>query len=245
MGDKKGRRSRSASDCRRAQEKWEEAVGKFCQGDLEKRANVEEICSWFPSLQMFIDHGRGLIKVLTGNEKKSLFGPARGVVPVQVFLWAMNEAENSPDPRQRARWYMYRSRRRAPPIPVPDLVGVLLAVPAPVDQSNVHSDSDVEQRKDDSDSEDVEHSEDESDSEDVEQSKDESGEEEVVLLLDDSAGEEEQDDVVQEQPADVQIVGPGIPQLGDRTMPIEAETYIRMGIRHSERISKLKDKKTK
>lgn len=139
---------------------------------------------------------------------------------------------------------MYRSRRRAPPIPVPDLVGVLLAVPAPVDQSNVHSDSDVEQRKDDSDSEDVEHSEDESDSEDVEQSKDESGEEEVVLLLDDSAGEEEQDDVVQEQPADVQIVGPGIPQLGDRTMPIEAETYIRMGIRHSERINKLKDKKT-
>ena len=74
----------------------------------------------------------------------------------------MNEAENSPDPRQHARWYMYRSRRRAPPIPVTDLVGVLLAVPAPVDQSNVHSDSDVEQRKDDSDSEDVEHSEDES-----------------------------------------------------------------------------------
>lgn len=88
---------------------------------------------------------------------------------------------------------MYRSRR-APP----------------VDQSNVHSDSDVEQSKDDSDSEDVEHSKDESDSEDVEQSKDESGEEEVVLLLDDSAGEEEQEDVVLEQPADVQIVGPGI-----------------------------------
>ena len=69
MGDKKGRRSRSASDCRRAQEKWEEAVGKFCQGDLEKRANVEEICSWFPSLQMFIDHGRGLIKVLTAMRR--------------------------------------------------------------------------------------------------------------------------------------------------------------------------------
>ena len=44
-------------------------------------------------------------------------------------------------------------------------------------------------------------------------------------------------------PADnsVYTVAPGIPQLGDRSMQIEAETYIRFDIRHSDRIKKMKD----
>ncbi|XBI95992.1 hypothetical protein VPH35_032347 [Triticum aestivum] len=39
------------------------------------------------------------------------------------------------------------------------------------------------------------------------------------------------------------VVAPAIPQLGDRTMPIVVEEYIRVGIRHSERIRLMKEKK--
>ncbi|KAM3330577.1 hypothetical protein ACQJBY_027033 [Aegilops geniculata] len=39
------------------------------------------------------------------------------------------------------------------------------------------------------------------------------------------------------------VVAPAIPQLGDRTMPIVVEEYIRIGIRHSERIRLMKEKK--
>src|SRR6266536_3738096 len=55
----------SARAFRRAQERWEETVSKFCKGDAEKRADVEEICNRFPSLQMCIEHARGLIAVAT------------------------------------------------------------------------------------------------------------------------------------------------------------------------------------
>ena len=40
---------------------------------------------------------------------------------------------------------------------------------------------------------------------------------------------------------DMYMVAPGIPQLGDMSMPIEAETYIRVGICHSDRIKKMKE----
>ncbi|XBI01470.1 hypothetical protein VPH35_130239 [Triticum aestivum] len=39
------------------------------------------------------------------------------------------------------------------------------------------------------------------------------------------------------------VAAPTIPQLGDRTMPIVVEEYIRVGIRHSERIRLMKEKK--
>ncbi|XBI78301.1 hypothetical protein VPH35_088022 [Triticum aestivum] len=39
------------------------------------------------------------------------------------------------------------------------------------------------------------------------------------------------------------VVALAIPQLGDRTMPIVVEEYIRVGIRHSERIRLMKEKK--
>ncbi|KAM3393381.1 hypothetical protein ACQJBY_014199 [Aegilops geniculata] len=41
----------------------------------------------------------------------------------------------------------------------------------------------------------------------------------------------------------VMVAAPAIPQLGDRTMPIVVEEYIRVGIRHSERIRLMKEKK--
>ncbi|XBI85176.1 hypothetical protein VPH35_093360 [Triticum aestivum] len=39
------------------------------------------------------------------------------------------------------------------------------------------------------------------------------------------------------------VVAPAIPQLGDMTMPIVVEEYIRIGIRHSKRIRLMKEKK--
>ncbi|XP_073361547.1 uncharacterized protein [Aegilops tauschii subsp. strangulata] len=41
----------------------------------------------------------------------------------------------------------------------------------------------------------------------------------------------------------VVVVAPAIPQLGDRTMPIVVEEYIRIGIRHFERIRLMKETK--
>ncbi|XBI69826.1 hypothetical protein VPH35_064458 [Triticum aestivum] len=41
------------------------------------------------------------------------------------------------------------------------------------------------------------------------------------------------------------VVASAIPQLGDRTMPIVVEEYIRVGIRHSERIRMMKENKEK
>ncbi|KAM3198080.1 hypothetical protein ACQJBY_073276 [Aegilops geniculata] len=38
------------------------------------------------------------------------------------------------------------------------------------------------------------------------------------------------------------VAAPAIPQLGDRTMPIVVEEYIRVGMRHSERIRLMKEK---
>ena len=153
-------------------------MSRFCKGDSEKRADVEEICNRFPSLQMCVDHARGLIVVATDDEKKTMFPDGRPIPAISVFLWAMNEAEKSPDPRQRARWYEYRSRRRPPPPPVEGLVGVVVAVPAAVKQVIVHSDSDGEC------SEDVlEDSEQEQDVEDSEK------EQVVVDVEDDSEGE--------------------------------------------------------
>ena len=41
----------------------------------------------------------------------------------------------------------------------------------------------------------------------------------------------------------VVVVAPAIPQLGDRAMPIVVEEYIRIGIRHFERIRLMKETK--
>nr|XP_020153292.1 histone chaperone ASF1-like [Aegilops tauschii subsp. strangulata] len=110
----------------------------------------------------------------------------------------MNEAENSPDSRQRARWYEYRSRRRAPPARVEGLVGVVVAVPAVVKQAIVHSDSEGESSEYEEEEEDEEEEEEEESSEGeqepgadvvVEVEDDNEQEQLVVEVEDDSEGE--------------------------------------------------------
>ena len=121
-------------------------------------------------------------------EKKMMFPSGRGIPPVAVFLWAMNEAENSPDPRQRARWYEYRSRRRAPPAPVEGLVGVVVAVPAAVEQVIVHSDSKGESSEDEE--EEDEEEEDEEEEEESSEGEEEPGANVVVEVEDDNEQEQ-------------------------------------------------------
>ncbi|KAM3230658.1 hypothetical protein ACQJBY_061061 [Aegilops geniculata] len=57
----------------------------------------------------------------------------------------------------------------------------------------------------------------------------------MVVADDDLAMVVEDDDLAM-------VAAPAIPQLGDRTMPVVVEEYIRVGIRHSERIRLMKEK---
>mgnify|MGYP000912580875 CR=1 FL=1 len=78
---------------------------------------------------------------------------------------------------------------------------------------------------------------------DEEQSGDD--EEQPILADDDHAMVVADDDLAMVVADDdlAMVAAPAIPQLGDRTMPIVVEEYIRVGIRHSERIRLMKEKK--
>ena len=102
------------------------------------RAQLTEVCGWFPSTEMLVNHARGLVKVLTDAEKKRAFPYGRGVLSAVLLVWAMREATLSDSPVQRARWWMYRSTTmtlRPDPARVAsraERVDVELALPAPV-----------------------------------------------------------------------------------------------------------------
>ena len=97
-----------------------------------------EVCGWFPSTEMLVNHARGLVEVLTDGEKKRAFPYGRGVPPAVLLVWAMREATLSDSPVQRARWWMYRSTTmtmRSDPARVAsrvERVDAELALPAPV-----------------------------------------------------------------------------------------------------------------
>ena len=99
---------------------------------------MTEVCGWFPSTEMWVNHACGLVKVLTDAEKKRAFPYGRGVPPALLLMWAMREATLRDSPIQRARWWMYRSTTmtlRPDPTRVAsraERVDVELALPAPV-----------------------------------------------------------------------------------------------------------------
>ena len=96
---------------------WQRAVEDLAGNDQAARAELQEIARWFPSIQMMRTHARGLIKVMTDDEKLRAMpsGPygVVGVHPAKILQFAMGETR-SDDPDQRARWWMYRSAK-APP----------------------------------------------------------------------------------------------------------------------------------
>ena len=117
---------------------WQRAIEDLAGDDDALRADLKEISRWFPSGQMLLHHARGLVKVMTDDEKHRAM-PAPGVAPVLVLSFAMAETR-SDDPRQRARWWMYRSATTPSSHPDPFRVSsrmqrvndVVLTLPAPV-----------------------------------------------------------------------------------------------------------------
>ena len=112
---------------------------------------------------MLANHARGLIDVMTDDEKRRALVDGPGTPPANILRFAMAETR-SDDPRQRARWWMYRSATTQQPQPDPKRVwsrmervhDVVLALPAPVplvhvDDDDVSLSSDSEYCKVDSD----------------------------------------------------------------------------------------------
>ena len=49
---------------------WQRAMMKLAGDDEGCRAQLTEVCGWFPSTEMLVNHARGLVKVLTDHYKK-------------------------------------------------------------------------------------------------------------------------------------------------------------------------------
>ncbi|KAI5007793.1 hypothetical protein ZWY2020_008841 [Hordeum vulgare] len=64
---------------------------------------------------MMRNHARGLIKVMREDEKVRAFPPGYCVPPFAIILWVMREVQRFTDPKQHARWWMYRSWRMTTP----------------------------------------------------------------------------------------------------------------------------------
>ena len=187
-------------------------------------ASAIVIVRWFPSGQMLLHHALGLVKVMTDDEKRRAM-PAPGLAPVLGLRFAMAETR-SDDPRQRARWWMYRSATTPSPHPDPFRVAsrmqrandIVLALPMPVntaywdrfkpdlfvhdDVSDVQSSSNDESYSDDSDSDSGYMPDSES-----------SGEEEIEVVV---LSDDEPDDVVMLAPV---VAG----NEGDRHRPIDVD----------------------
>ncbi|KAI5010941.1 hypothetical protein ZWY2020_013078 [Hordeum vulgare] len=91
---------------------------------------------------MMRNHAPGLVKVMTEAEKLRAFPGGESMPAATVLLWAMRDVTSSSDPRQRARWWMYRSST-TPPVPdvkhvasrAEHVSDVVVALPAPVNTS--------------------------------------------------------------------------------------------------------------
>ena len=77
---------------------WQRAMMDLVDDDEGWRTQLTEVCGWFPSTEMLVNHARGLVKVLTDAERKRTFPYDRGVPPAFLFVWAMREATLSDSP---------------------------------------------------------------------------------------------------------------------------------------------------
>ena len=184
---------------------WQLAIEALAGNNKEIRAQYREIARWFPSMAMLRNHARGLVKVMTAAEKQRAFHSAGRTIPAPtILLWAMREVQRSPDPRQRARWWMYRSST-TPPASADDVTKAVLAVPAPINNA-LWRNPWVLGPSDDSEGE---SSDDEStDDESTDDSDD--GVDEVVVLSDDEP--------------ELQMLAPVLDAVeGDRNRPIHVD----------------------
>ena len=173
---------------------------------------------------MLTNHARGLIDAMTDDEKRRALVDGPGTPPANILRFAMAETR-SDDPRQRARWWMYRSATTPQPQPDPTRVwsrmqrvhDVVLALPAPaplvhIDDDDVSLSSDSEYCKVDSDNDSGYRGD--SDSSDSYASSD-TVEVSLVVLSDDEEEAEEDE---------IQMVAPvHNAREGDRDLPIDVE----------------------
>ena len=68
---------------------WQRAMMKLAGDDEGWRAQLVEVCGWFPSTEMLVNHTCGLIKVLTDAKRKRAFPYGRGVPPAVLLVGAM------------------------------------------------------------------------------------------------------------------------------------------------------------
>ena len=188
---------------------WQLAIEALAGNNQEMRAQYREIARWFPSLAMLRNHARGLVKVMTPAERQRAFPAGRTVPPATILLWAMREVQRSPDPRQRARWWMYRSST-TPPAAADHVTDAVLALPAPI--NNAYWERRNPWVLGPSDDSDGESSDDESSDDDEDEPSDDSDDEvdEVVVLSDDEP--------------EVQLLAPVLDAVeGDRNLPIHVD----------------------
>ena len=203
---------------------WQRMVDELAGDDEVARAELQEIGRWFPSVEMLANHARGLIDVMTDDEKRRALVDGPGTPPANILRFAMAETR-SDDPRQRARWWMYRSATTPQPQPDPKRVwsrmqrvqDMVLALPAPaplvhIDDDDVSLSSDSEYCKVNSDNDSGYRGD--SDSSDSYASSD-TVEVSLVVLSDDKEEAEEDE---------IQMVAPvHNAREGDRDLPIDVE----------------------
>ena len=58
---------------------WQRAIEDLARDDEAARADLREIARWFPNIGMMRHHARGLIKIITDDEKRRAMPPGRGL----------------------------------------------------------------------------------------------------------------------------------------------------------------------
>ncbi|KAE8810385.1 MATE efflux family protein 3, chloroplastic [Hordeum vulgare] len=159
---------------------------------------------------MMRNHGHGLVKVMTAAEKQRAFPRGFTVPPATILLWAMREEHSSPDPRQHACWWMYRSCTTMPTgkdsarvaYRAKHVTDAVLALPAPINTAYWERRNPwVLGPDDDSEVYSSDYSDDESSNDEVE---------ELVVLSDDEP--------------DVQLLAPILDAVeGNKNLPIDVE----------------------
>ena len=77
-------------------------------GDSTRLSYAREVSTLYASLAILKNHARE-VRVAANHEEYARL-PDLHCLLIENLVWAMGEARDSPDPYQRARWYMYQNR---------------------------------------------------------------------------------------------------------------------------------------
>ncbi|XBH71165.1 hypothetical protein VPH35_098674 [Triticum aestivum] len=86
----------------------EEKLRRFAGRDARLRARLREIGSWYTSKREMYGEAEAIFEGLTAEEERSLFGRGGRKHPLQVLLWAMDQA-NSPVREVARKWVAFTS----------------------------------------------------------------------------------------------------------------------------------------